>query len=251
MANEIIADEGADGLDGEMERVHLVHGNPVERRLHVVGRDGQRLVERTSFEHGAHHAGAPRDGQAAARLEAGAHERPRVVIDHGEQAQRHLSALRLAHHALGVEPFGGAAVAEVRNHGQQRVGVARHAVLDLGLVHVGRAQHMAVLHLAVHVARFVFHGEPLFLARSCNSAPAALRSGRLMQVRRTGAIAFTETCRARRSSTLRATWRRRASGTRWRSSTRRRSTQRRYRGPDRRRCRARCATTRRFHRPTG
>ena len=129
----------------------------VYRKLHVLGRQLQRLRERLALDHGADGACAAGHGKTPAALEAHLHEH-RVgngVVDHCEQAQRHLAALRLAHHALHVEALGLAGVLEVRHDGEHRFRVAFHAVVQLGLIHVLRANQRTIVRLVIDVTALI------------------------------------------------------------------------------------------------
>ena len=100
---------------------------------------------------------SPTRPRTASALEAHLHEH-RVgngVVDHREQAQRHLAALRLAHHALHVEALGLAGVLEVRHDGEHRFRVALHAVVQLGLVHVLRADERTIVRLVIDVTALI------------------------------------------------------------------------------------------------
>ena len=125
----------------------LPFGTPSTASSHILGRQLQRLRERLALDHGADGACAAGHGKAPAALEAATFTNTGFgnrVVDHREQAQRHLAALRLAHHALHVEALGLAGVLEVRHDGEHRFRVAFHAVVQLGLVHVLRADERTV-----------------------------------------------------------------------------------------------------------
>ena len=160
-----VAHQTTHGLDCEQGGVPLALRHAVDRGFHVLRRQLERLRERLALDHGADGACAAGHGQAPAALEAHLHEH-RVgngVVHHGEQAQRHLAALRLAHHALHVEALGLASVLEVRHDGEHRFRIAFHPVVQLGLIHVLRANERTVVRLVIDITALIRFVERDFL----------------------------------------------------------------------------------------
>ena len=148
-----IAYQGLDALGCEHGSVAATRGQAAHGALDIVLRDAQRLAEGLALDHRASRARTADHRHAATHLEPNFGE-DRIghgVVDDGEHPHRNLSALGAADHRLHVVAVGLAAVGEVRDDGEQLLGVALDAGVELGLVDVLGADERSILGLVVNV----------------------------------------------------------------------------------------------------
>lgn len=111
----------------------------------------------------------------AAAFEAQGIYAARFCVDGAEYLARDFTPFRLSGHSTGVATCRNAAVAEISDNGQKRVGVSDGAVFGLCLVDIGGADNMAVGNWFVYVSYIiVWHGDTSFCSIRILKAQGAL-----------------------------------------------------------------------------
>ena len=157
-AQAVVADERADRLHAEKQRVAAAFRQTAELAIDLLLGDGERLLERQTAQLVGEQRGASDGGEAAVAAKADLGERFGFGIDAREQLHLDGAALLLADAAEGVRPIGDPAGGGIGDDVERGIGVFGDGRVVLDLVHIGRAEERGVL------------GEVLF----CHGLPFAL-----------------------------------------------------------------------------